>query len=115
MTCESRQQGPLSRIHATSAIELQSALHKFSVWISGTEVVQSPRLARLTVQRLHTQIHHAALERLAQAYQLICEQVKKPENKYEAASTLLGSERPFGQIHLLWQIFGLHREHDSMS
>ena len=38
---------------------------------------------------------------------MICEEVKKPENKYEAASTLLGSERPFGQVHLLWQIFGL--------
>ena len=41
---------------------------------------------------------------------MICEEVKKPENKYEAASTLLGSERPFGQVHLLWQIFGLAEE-----
>ena len=41
---------------------------------------------------------------------MICEEVKKPENKYEAASTLLGSERPFGQVHLLWQIFGLEEE-----
>ena len=41
---------------------------------------------------------------------MICEEVKKPGNKYEAASTLLGSERPFGQIHLLWQIFGLEEE-----
>jgi conserved oligomeric Golgi complex subunit 6 len=41
---------------------------------------------------------------------MICEKVKKPENKYEAASTLLGSERPFGQVHLLWQIFGLEEE-----
>ncbi|TFY57091.1 hypothetical protein EVJ58_g7236 [Rhodofomes roseus] len=31
----------------------------------------------------------------------------RPENRYEAAATLLGSERPFGQVHLLWQIFGL--------
>lgn len=44
---------------------------------------------------------------MARAYQVICEEVRKPENKYEAASTLLGSERPFGQVHLLWQIFGL--------
>jgi hypothetical protein len=44
---------------------------------------------------------------MGRAYQLICEEVRKPENRYEAASTLLGSERPFGQVHLLWQIFGL--------
>ena len=43
---------------------------------------------------------------------MICEEVKKPENKYEAASTLLGSERPFGQVHLLWQIFGLEEEEE---
>ena len=43
---------------------------------------------------------------------MICEKVKKPENKYEAASTLLGSERPFGQDHLLWQIFGLEEEEE---
>ena len=49
----------------------------------------------------------AALERVAQAYEGICEEVKKAENKYEAAATLLGSERPFGQVRLLWQIFGL--------
>jgi hypothetical protein len=41
---------------------------------------------------------------------MICEEVKKPENMYEAASTLLGSERPFGQVHLLWQIFGLEED-----
>ncbi len=44
---------------------------------------------------------------------MICEDVKKPENKYEAAATLLGSERPFGQVHLLWKIFGLEEEDSS--
>ena len=43
---------------------------------------------------------------------MIREEVKKPENKCEAASTLLGSERPFGQVHLLWQIFGLEEEEE---
>jgi hypothetical protein len=43
---------------------------------------------------------------------MICEEVKKPENKYEAASTLLGSERPFGQVHLLWQTSGLEEEEE---
>ena len=42
---------------------------------------------------------------------MMCEKVKKLENKHEAASTLLGSERPFGQVHLLWQIlFDLDEE-----
>jgi hypothetical protein len=39
--------------------------------------------------------------------------VRKPENRYEAASMLLGSERPFGQVHLLWQIFGLEEDGSS--
>ena len=100
-------QEPLSHIPATQPTQLLASLHKFSVWLSGLEVVQSPRLARLTHQHLHSRIHHAALVRLAKTYERLCEEVKKPENKYEAASTLLGSERPFGQVHLLWQIFGL--------
>ena len=43
---------------------------------------------------------------------MICEEVKKPENKYEAALTLLESERPFGQVHLFLQIFGLEEEEE---
>ncbi|KII95365.1 hypothetical protein PLICRDRAFT_34211 [Plicaturopsis crispa FD-325 SS-3] len=97
----------LSRLGATQPQQLQSSLHKFSLWLSGLEVVHSPRLARLTVQRLHTRIHREALERLARGYAQVCEEVRKPRSGYEAASTLLGSERPFGQPHLLWQIFGL--------
>ena len=69
--------------------------------------MRSSRLSLLTVQSLHTRIHQAALERLAHTYERVCEEVKKAENKYEAAATLLGSERPFGQVRLLWQIFGL--------
>ncbi|KAJ6626835.1 oligomeric complex COG6 [Mycena sp. CBHHK59/15] len=107
-TCLSRNESePLSYIPATLPAQLQSALHNFSLWLSGLEVVQSPRLSQLTAQRLHIKIHHAGLERMARSYQMICEQVKKPQNKYEAASTLLGSERPFGQVNLLCQIFGL--------
>jgi len=106
--CNNRSKDePLSYITATQPTQLLVSLHKFSLWLSGDEVVQSPRLALLTHQRLHSQIHHAALARLAKTYERLCEEVKKPENKYEAASTLLGSERPFGQAHLLWQIFGL--------
>ncbi|KAJ7456593.1 oligomeric Golgi complex subunit 6 [Mycena latifolia] len=113
-TCLKRDESePMSHNPATLPSQLQSALHNFSLWLSGLEVVQSPRLSQLTAQRLHIKIHQAALDRLARSYQLICEQLKKPENKYEAASTLLGSERPFGQVNLLWQIFGL--EGDSVT
>jgi len=98
---------PMSRIPATEPESLQTALHQFSVWLSDVGVLHSSRLARLTVQSLNSRVHHAALERLASSYQRLCEEVKKPSNRYEAAATLLGSERPFGQVRLLWQIFGL--------
>ena len=97
----------MSRNPATEPEALQTALHQFSVWLSDIGVVHSPRLARLTIQSLNNRVHHAALEKLANSYQHLCEEVKKPSNKYEAAATLLGSERPFGQVRLLWQIFGL--------
>ncbi|KAJ7919033.1 oligomeric complex COG6-domain-containing protein [Mycena leptocephala] len=75
-TCVNHDESePMSRIPAALPAQLQTALHNFSLWLSGLEV-----------------------------------QVKKPENKYEAASTLLGSERPFGQVNLLWQIFGLEED-----
>jgi len=45
--------------------------------------------------------------RLIETYKWICEEVRKAENRYEGASTVLGSERPFGQVGLLWQIFGI--------
>ncbi|KAG7452966.1 oligomeric complex COG6 [Guyanagaster necrorhizus] len=101
---------PLSYIPTARPQELKWALQRFSAWLSGLEVVQSQRLSHLTVQRLHTTIHQSALERMAQGYKVICDEVRRPENKYEAASTLLGSERPFGQAHLLWQIFGLEEK-----
>jgi len=44
---------------------------------------------------------------VAKAYAKLCEEVKKVGNRYEAASTLLGMERPFGQVGVLWAIFGL--------
>ncbi|PFH46076.1 hypothetical protein AMATHDRAFT_8263 [Amanita thiersii Skay4041] len=57
-------------------------------------------------------IHHAALERMARSYGRICDAVRRGENRYEAASTVLGSQRPFGQVRLLWQIFGLEEEEE---
>ena len=38
---------------------------------------------------------------------MMCEEMKIPEDKYEATYTSLGSERPFRQVHLLWQVIGL--------
>ncbi|KAF9014960.1 oligomeric Golgi complex subunit 6 [Cyathus striatus] len=101
---------PLSHIPNARPTELRAALHKFSGWLSGLEVVHSTRLSQLTAQKLHTEVHQTVLMQVVKAYELLCDEVKKPENKYEAASTLLGTERPFGQVHLLWQIFGLEDE-----
>ena len=89
---------------------LQGALHRFSEWLSGPAVVHSPRLAQLAAPGVQARVHQAALSRLAGAYERVCEEVRRAENKYEAGATVLGSERPFGQVHLLWQIFGIEEE-----
>ena len=62
------------------------------------------------MQSLASRVQRSALARLVQTYRWLCEEVRRPENKYEAAATILGSERPFGQVHLLWQIFGIEEE-----
>jgi hypothetical protein len=59
---------------------------------------------------MHSRVHRAALRRLANAYADLCNAVRAPANRYEAAATLLGSERPFGSIAALWQIFGMEEE-----
>jgi len=92
---------------AAQPAALSHALHRFAAWLSGPEVVHSPRLARLTAQTLHVRVHQAALERLAGTYARVCEEVRRAENRYEAAATLLGGERPFGQVRVLRQILGL--------
>ena len=103
-------QEPLSHLPAASTSRLQAALHRFSVWLTSNTVDHPPRLAQLSVQSLASRVHRAALARLVKTYRWLCEEVRKPENKYEAAATVLGSERPFGQVHLLWQIFGIEEE-----
>lgn len=106
-------QEPLSHLPAASASGLQAALHKFSVWLTSNTVDHPPRLAQLSMQSLAGRVHRAALARLVKTYRWLCEEVRKPENKYEAAATILGSERPFGQVHLLWQIFGIEEEEEA--
>ena len=98
--------------HLVPAQQLQPTLARFSQWLSSPEVVHSPRLSALLSPSLHSSIHHVALVRVAKAYSKLCEEVRKPENRYEAASTLLGTERPFGQVGVLWAIFGLEEESD---
>lgn len=86
--------------------ELRKALADFAHWLSSPDVVRSPRLSALIDQRLNQKIHLSALRRLSSAYERICAEVRKPENKYEAANTMLGSQRPFGQTTVLLQILG---------
>ncbi|KAI0345229.1 oligomeric complex COG6 [Trametopsis cervina] len=105
-----RGQEPLSHLPAASTSRIQAALHSFSVWLTSNTVDHPPRLAQLSVQTLASRIHRAALARLVHTYKWFCDEVSRPENKYEAAATLLGSERPFGQVHLLWQIFGIEED-----
>ena len=93
--------------------DLQRMLHNFSMWLSSSEVVRSPRLSHLSVQKIHEWVHQEALRRVAKAYESLCKQIRKPENRYEAASTLLGSERPFGRVDLLYQMFCLEEGNES--
>ncbi|KAI0045369.1 oligomeric complex COG6 [Auriscalpium vulgare] len=101
---------PLALLPATQPPALQAALHTFSTWLSSLEAVHSPRLARLSLPALHARVHHAALRRLGRAYERLCAAVRRTENRYEAAATLLGGERPFGSVSVLWQIFGMEEE-----
>ena len=87
--------------------ELSTALKGSSRWLSSPDVVRSARLSLLSDQRLADRVHRAALRNLASAYETICNEVRKPENKYEAATTILGSERPFGSLNALGQILGI--------
>ena len=100
-------QEPISRIGAMQPAPLETALRSFAAWLSNSDVVHPTRLLHLLDQRLGSKVHHAALRKLAQSYARICEEVRKPENRYEAANTVLGSQRPFGQISVLRQILGL--------
>ncbi|OCH93870.1 oligomeric complex COG6 [Obba rivulosa] len=105
---ESRQPDePLSRVPAAQAGRLQQALDAFSGWLSGAGVVHAERLAAVDARRVAGDVHSAALGRVAETYGRLCEEVRRAENRYEAGATLLGGSRPFGQVHLLWQIFGL--------
>ena len=104
-------QEPLSHLPAASTPRLQSALHTFALWLSSTAVDRpAPRLAQLALSALALRVHREALKRLVRTYRWFCKEVRSKESRYEAAATVLGGERPFGQVHLLWQIFGIEGE-----
>lgn len=98
---------PLSHVPSTQPHELQESFRQFSQWLSSAEVFHSDRLAQLSVQKLHNVIHREALRKLKDGYEGLCDEVRKKGNKYEAAEIMLGSERPFGRVDVLEQVFGL--------
>jgi hypothetical protein len=100
-------QEPLARLPPTSAPALSAALAVFAGWLSSPAVLAAPRLAALRGHGLPARVHRAALARLAQAYARLCAAVKDPRSGYEAGATLLGGARPFGQVGMVWQIFGV--------
>ncbi|KIJ16652.1 hypothetical protein PAXINDRAFT_175933 [Paxillus involutus ATCC 200175] len=101
---------PLSRLPATEPTALTNTLAKFSLWLSTPDVISPPRLFPLSAPRLAERVHKGALRRFVGAYGRLCEEVKSERGRYEAGSVLLGRERPFGQVGLLRQIFGLEDE-----
>lgn len=61
----------------------------------------------MSVPRLASSIHSDAVQKIGLAYGRVCDAVRKPDNKYEFAGTLLGSRRPFGDMRVLWQVLGV--------
>ena len=100
-------QEPISRVGAMQPEQLNAALRIFADWLSSPDVVHSLRLSSLLDQRLADHVHHAALRKVADTYDRICQEVRNPKNKYEAANTILGSQRPFGSLTTLRQVFGI--------
>ena len=105
-------QTPLSRLPATGPEVLAKAIGKFFLWLS-TDVISSPHLFSLSSSLLAGHVHRGALRRLVCAYSALCEEVRteSARGRYVSGSVVLGRERPFGQVELLRQIFGLEEEH----
>ncbi|EJU04626.1 oligomeric complex COG6 [Dacryopinax primogenitus] len=93
---------PLSHLPASSPAALSTALTAFSQFLASP--LLSPPLLPAQISLI---IHQRTLERVEQGYARICDQVRKPENRYEAAETVLGGRRPWGDRRVLRQIFGL--------
>ncbi|KAI9455965.1 hypothetical protein HD554DRAFT_2146627 [Boletus coccyginus] len=89
-------QTTLSRLPAAEPEALTPALGKFSLWLSTPDVISSP-------------LHRGTSRRLVQAYSALYEGVRAESvrGRYVAGSMVSGRERPFGEVELLRQIFGL--------
>ena len=103
---------PLSHLDAMQPQELTTALRTFAAWLSSPDVVHPARLAPLTDRRLAETVHREALRAVVGAYERICVEVRNPKNRYEAANTLLGGQRPFGSLPALRQILGIEEPDD---
>lgn len=104
---ETVSEGPLSHEPTASSQAVTAALKEFDTFLSTLDVHSSPRLALLSVPSVASRIHRGSLARIGRAYGRLCDAVREPANKYEFASTLLGSRRPFGQMAVLWQVLGI--------
>ncbi|KAF8486745.1 oligomeric complex COG6 [Russula emetica] len=103
---------PLAHVPACAPPTLRSALTSFAHWLASLDAVHAPRLAALTAPALHARVHRAAQRRLGNGYAALCARAREPRSRYEAAATLLGAERPFGSVEVLWQIFGIDDSKD---
>lgn len=77
------------------------------MFLSSLDVLASPRLGLIASPTISGRIHRDALRRIGRAYDTVAEAVRDSENKYEFATTVLGSKRPFGQMSVLWQILNV--------
>ncbi|KAH7102798.1 oligomeric complex COG6 [Auriculariales sp. MPI-PUGE-AT-0066] len=100
----SKPDEPLAHNVAASPQNLTTALRAFDRFLGTLDVASSPLLALLSVGHV---VHRGALAHVAQAYERLCEAVRDTNNRYEFASTLLGGQRPFGQMGVLWQVLGI--------
>ncbi|EIW84653.1 oligomeric complex COG6 [Coniophora puteana RWD-64-598 SS2] len=98
---------PLSHLPTAQPSSLTPALAHFALWLTSPAVVHSPRLTALTSATLSNRIHHGAIVRLARAYDRLCRAVRDPAARYEAPGTMLGAERPFGNVGILCQVLGV--------
>ena len=101
---------PLSHVPSASPQSITTALRSFDRFLSTLDVATSPRLALLSVGHVAQRVHRGALARVARDYGSVCDAVREPKNRYEFASTLLGGQRPFGQMGVLWQVWGIEQD-----
>jgi len=83
----------LSHVPAASSRALASSIRSFDSFLSHIDTLTSSRLALLSSHRLSKEIHHAALQRIVEAYGRIWEAVMDEKNRYEFRSTVMHRSR----------------------